>query len=168
MILLLQLGGEGGEDGINQLLHFDLIHMIYCYILILPFIHLNEQCGTICNKHRSVMILLLQLGGGRERMESIDGPELSALYHRNTLTPMYLNWLGYFSFVSGPFMTSWPVEAHSSDRGSCYVVITDGCRGCNRPPNSSPRDPRQSRCYTFPLHVPWGPLPPSICARGHP
>ena len=68
------------------------------------------------------MILLLQLEGGGERMESIDGPELSALYHPNTLTaPLYHNWrlalVGYFSVVSGPFMTSWLVQAHSSDRG---------------------------------------------------
>ena len=106
-------------------------------------------------------------------MESIDGPELSALYHRNTLTALiYHNWrlglVGYFSVVSGPFMTSWLVQAHSSDRGVLKGVVTqsslmDGREDATDPP-SSPRDPTVT--LHFSTSGPLGAPPPSLCVRG--
>ena len=106
-------------------------------------------------------------------MESIDGPELSALYHPNTLTALIRhNWrlglVGYFSVVSGPFMTSWLVQAHSSDRGVVKGVVTqsslmDGREDATDPP-SSPRDPAVT--LHFSTSGPLGAPPPSLCVRG--
>ena len=103
-----------------MLLHFDICEMI---------LDQDPLCGTICNKHRSVMILLHQLvGGGREgeRMKSIDGPELSApyLYH-NVLSLHNYDWSDISVLLAAPLYGQLDgVQAHSSDRGVLKGVVT--------------------------------------------
>ena len=104
------------------------MYMMYCYILTCEMILLfHPPTSAVWNNLQQTPVsndIVAPIRGRAlgERMESIDGPELSALYHLNTLTALiYHNWrvglVGYFNVVSGPFMTSWLVQAHSSDRG---------------------------------------------------
>ena len=139
----------------------------------------SATCQTICNKHRSVMILLVPIRGrgGEDGINWWSRIICSAPYHQrlNTTTAPLIT----FRFVSGPFYE----QLCPSDTGVVKGVVTqsslmdaDEQGGCKSTP--LPLDPwgtRQSR-YSFRVRVPWEPLPlpfppfPSLlqCARGQP
>ena len=145
----------------------------------------SATCQTICNKHRSVMILLVPIRGrgGEDGINWWSRIICSAPYHQrlNTTTAPLIT----FRFVSGPFYE----QLCPSDTGVVKGVVTQsslmdadeqgGCKSTRaHPPRWSPRDPAVTLQFSSsgPLGAPSPSLPlpfppfPSLllCARGQP
>ena len=89
-------------------------HILSISVPIFPAYFLSSidhLCLTICNKRRSVMILLPQLGGGEGEINWCSGIIWAALYHHHPgeINPNITRYkvnpaLGSYNVVRGPFM----------------------------------------------------------------
>ena len=149
-----------------------------CFDICEMILDQDPLCGTICNKHRSVMILLHQLvgrrEGGRERMKSIDGPELSAPYLYHTALSLHnYDWSDISVLLAAPLYGQLDgVQAHSSDRGVLKGVVTQSSHwwmpGRMQLRARDPRDPTAVTLQLFQFESLGAPSPLCNMCEGSP